>query len=153
MIFFSRVTYNDRMASLDLGSRRLSSLVKEEYLVGIEISHSKRPTGIRSLILKRLPTFLHEHNYAKMRVSLDWLQIESNFQVKVYGQTEVKTLPYGKLRLERNQEASAVAQWGPAQRIELMLLIMPRLIFMSKRGAHGAERDLLNIYQGGYVLR
>jgi len=107
---------------MDLGSRRLSSLVKEEYLVGTEISNSKRPTYIRSLILERLPIFLHEHNHAKMKVSLDWLQIESNFQVKVYGQIKVKrTLSYGKLRLERKQEASAVAQQGPAQRIELML--------------------------------
>jgi len=97
-------------------------LVKEEYIVGMEISDSKRPTSIRSLILERLPIFLHEHNHAKMKVSLDWLQIESNFQIKVYGQIKVKkTLSYGKLRLERKQEASAVAQRGPAQRIELML--------------------------------
>ena len=107
---------------MDLGSRRLSSLVKEEHLVGMEISNSKRSTYIRSLILERLPIFLHEHNHAKMKVSLDWLQIESNFQVKVYGQIKVKkTLSYGKLRLERKQEASAVAQRGPAQCIELML--------------------------------
>ena len=107
---------------MDLGSRRLSSLVKEEYLVRTEISNSKRPTYIRSLILERLPIFLHEHNHTKMKVSLDWLQIESNFQVKVYGQIKVKkTLSYGKLHLERRQEAWAVAQQGPAQRIELML--------------------------------
>jgi len=57
-----------------------------------------------------------------MKVSLDWLQMEANFQVKAYDQIKVKkTLSYGKLRLERKQEASAVAKWGPARRIELML--------------------------------
>ncbi|KXN90205.1 hypothetical protein AN958_04695 [Leucoagaricus sp. SymC.cos] len=107
---------------MELGSRRLSSLVKEEYLLGAEITQSKRSTTTRALILERLPIFLHEHNHARMKVSLDWLQAEMNFTVRSYGQIKVKkTLAYGKLHLERKQEASAVARRGVSQRIELML--------------------------------
>ncbi|KAF5351976.1 hypothetical protein D9756_007388 [Leucocoprinus leucothites] len=107
---------------MELGSRRLSSLVKEEYLLGVEVRNSKRASTTRSLILERLPIFLHEHNHARMKISLDWLQVEANFQVKAYGQIKVKkTLSYGKLHLERKQEASAVAKRGVSKRIELML--------------------------------
>lgn len=107
---------------MELGSRRLSSLVKEEYLLGVEIPSSRRANTTRTLILERLPIFLHEHNHARMKVSLDWLQAEANFQVRAYGQIKVKkALTYGKLRLERRQEASAVAQRGSLQRIELLL--------------------------------
>lgn len=57
-----------------------------------------------------------------MRVSLDWLQAENNFQVRAFGQIKVKkTLAYGKLQLERQQEASAAARRGASQRIELLL--------------------------------
>jgi hypothetical protein len=107
---------------IELGSRKLSSLVKEEHLLGREISMSKRAAATRSLILERLPIFLHEHNHARMKVSLDWLQVEANFQVKTYGYIKVKkTFTYGKLHLGREQEASAVARRGIAQRIELLL--------------------------------
>lgn len=107
---------------MELGSRRLSSLVKEEYLLGAEITPSRRAKNTRALILERLPIFLHEHNHARMKVSLDWLQVEANFQVRAYGQIKVKkTLTYGKLHLERRQEASAVAKRGVSQRIELLL--------------------------------
>ncbi|KAF9451267.1 hypothetical protein P691DRAFT_796992 [Macrolepiota fuliginosa MF-IS2] len=107
---------------IELGSRRLSSLVKEDYLLGPEITSSRRAINTRTLILERLPIFLHEHNHARMKVSLDWLQVETNFQVRTYGQIKVKkTLTNGKLHLERRQEASAVARRGVSQRIELLL--------------------------------
>jgi hypothetical protein len=106
----------------ELGSRRLSSLVKEEYILGAEITRSPRATTTRALILERLPIFLHEHNHARMKVSLDWLQVDANFQVRAYGQIKVKkTLSYGKLHLERKQEASAVARRGVSRCLELML--------------------------------
>ncbi len=107
---------------MELGSRRLSSLVKEEYLLGAPLHNSRRAINARTLILERLPIFLHEHNHARMRVSLDWLQAENNFQVRAYGHVKVKkTLLYGKLHLERQQEASAAAKRGTSQRIELLL--------------------------------
>lgn len=93
-----------------LGSRRLSSLVKEEYQTSAEIKQSKTATEIRTLILERLPLFLHEHSHARTRVSYTWLTSQVNFVVKTFGKLSVKkSLMFGDLRLSRQQEASAVA--------------------------------------------
>lgn len=103
-----------------LGSRRLSSLVKEEYQPSAEIKQSKIAADARALILERLPLFLHEHSHARTRVSYSWLTSTVNFVVKTYGKLSVtKSLTFGDLRLSRKQDASAVAQrignTGPIQ--------------------------------------
>ncbi|TFK44587.1 hypothetical protein BDQ12DRAFT_730629 [Crucibulum laeve] len=104
---------------LQLGSRRLSSLVKEEYHTSSELMTSKVGEETRSLILERLPLFLHEHNHARTRVSYSWLSSQSNFVVKTFGKLSVnKSLNFGDLRLSRNQDASAIAKrfgYGPIQ--------------------------------------
>ncbi|KNZ80421.1 Sacsin [Termitomyces sp. J132] len=93
-----------------LGSRRLSSLVKEEYQSSAEIKQSKIAAETRALILERLPLFLHEHSHARTRVSYTWLTSQVNFAVKTFGRLFVKkTLTFGDIRLSRQQEASAVA--------------------------------------------
>ncbi|KAG6862295.1 hypothetical protein C0995_015992 [Termitomyces sp. Mi166 len=93
-----------------LGSRRLSSLVKEEYQSSAEIKQSKIAAETRALILERLPLFLHEHSHARTRVSYTWLTSQVNFVVKTFGKLSVKkSLMFGDLRLSRQQEASAVA--------------------------------------------
>lgn len=94
-----------------LGSRRLSSLVKEEYQSSAEVKNSKIAVDTRALILERLPLFLHEHSHARTRVSYSWLTSTINFVVKTYGKLSVtKSLTFGDLRLSRKQDASAVAQ-------------------------------------------
>ncbi|KAG6829550.1 hypothetical protein H0H92_004219 [Tricholoma furcatifolium] len=94
-----------------MGSRRLSSLVKEEYQPSSEIKQSKIAAETRALILERLPLFLHEHSHARTRVSYTWLTSQVNFVVKTYGKISVKkSLTFGSLRLSRHQDASAVAQ-------------------------------------------
>ncbi|KAG6820876.1 hypothetical protein H0H93_010220 [Arthromyces matolae] len=103
-----------------LGSRRLSSLVKEEYQPSAEIKHSKISAETRALILERLPLFLHEHSHARTLVSYTWLTSQVNFVVKTYGKLSVtKSLTFGNLRLTRQQDASAVAlrkaNTGPIQ--------------------------------------
>ncbi|GLB37239.1 putative protein of unknown function (DUF3684) [Lyophyllum shimeji] len=102
-----------------LGSRRLSSLVKEEYQPSAEVKQSKVAADTRALILERLPLFLHEHSHARTRVSYSWLTSTVNFVVKTYGKlTVTKSLTFGDLRLSRKQDASAVAQrtgTGPIQ--------------------------------------
>ncbi|KAF8070283.1 hypothetical protein FPV67DRAFT_1486835 [Lyophyllum atratum] len=103
-----------------LGSRRLSSLVKEDYQPAVEVKHSKVAADTRALILERLPLFLHEHSHARTRVSYTWLTSTVNFVVKTYGKLSVtKSLTFGDLRLSRKQDASAVAQrtgnMGPIQ--------------------------------------
>ncbi|KAJ6495551.1 hypothetical protein C8R47DRAFT_1213045 [Mycena vitilis] len=94
-----------------LGSRRLSSLVKEEYKTSAEIKDSRTAVEIRALILQRLPLFLHEHTHARTRVTFNWLNSESNFIATSFGKLFVtKTLNFGELRKSRTQEASAVAK-------------------------------------------
>ncbi|KAG6908391.1 hypothetical protein DXG01_004820 [Tephrocybe rancida] len=93
-----------------LGSRRLSSLVKEEYHPSAEIKQPKVAAETRALILERLPLFLHEHTHARTRVSYTWLTSPVNFVVKTYGKLSVKkSLTFGDLRLVQQQDASAVA--------------------------------------------
>ncbi|KAF8972951.1 hypothetical protein BDZ97DRAFT_1778504 [Flammula alnicola] len=95
----------------NLGSPRLSKVVKEEYQTTGELHDSKAAMETRSLILERLPLFLHEHNHARTRVSFSWLSTNQNFAVKAFGKLGViKYLHYGQLNLSRKQDASAVAR-------------------------------------------
>ncbi|KAF5355265.1 hypothetical protein D9758_006047 [Tetrapyrgos nigripes] len=103
---------------LVLGSRRLSSIVKEEYRTTVEV-HDPRAEETRALILERLPLFLHEYTHAKTKVTYSWLNTDRNFVVKTFGKITVnKSLAYGDLRLSKSQDASAVAKrlgFGPMQ--------------------------------------
>ncbi|KAJ3549086.1 hypothetical protein NM688_g5219 [Phlebia brevispora] len=84
---------------MELGSRRLSSMIKEEHKTSGEIKTSKTAKDIRSLILERLPLFLHEHTHAKPRVPFSWLNNENNFVVRTFGKLVViKTLAYSDSR-------------------------------------------------------
>jgi hypothetical protein len=66
---------------------------------------------VRSLILERLPLFLHEHTHARTRVTFGWLNAGDHFAVKMFGKlTVTKTLSFGDVRLSRTQDASAVAK-------------------------------------------
>jgi Protein of unknown function (DUF3684) len=106
----------------ELGSRRLTSLIREDYKTASEIKNSKVATETRSLILERLPLFLHEHTHSRPRISYSWLTEEKNFLVKTFGKlTVTKSLNYGDVRLSRGQDSSAAARrlgYGP---IELWL--------------------------------
>src|SRR5262245_58045122 len=76
---------------------------------------------IRSLILERLPLFLHEHTHSRTRVPYSWLNDgkQSNFIVKAFGKLSVtKSLNYAGASLSRSQDASAAAKrigHGPIQ--------------------------------------
>ncbi|KAF8894925.1 hypothetical protein CPB84DRAFT_1816083 [Gymnopilus junonius] len=105
-----------------LGSPRLSQVVREEYQTTAELSDSKTATDTRSLILERLPLFLHEHTHARTRVSFSWLSADENFIVRAFGKLGVvKSLRYGLLNLSRKQDASAVAQRVRSGPIELWI--------------------------------
>lgn len=106
---------------MELGSRRLSTLVKEEYKTSSEVKGSKVASDIRELILQRLPLFLHEHTHSP-RDSYDWLKDEKNFIVRTFGKlTVTKSLSFGDARLSSAQEASAVATRVSHGAIELWL--------------------------------
>ncbi|EGO23675.1 hypothetical protein SERLADRAFT_416062 [Serpula lacrymans var. lacrymans S7.9] len=99
------------------GSKHLSATICEEYKTTSEIKNSKIATDVRSLILERLPLFLHVHTYTRTRISLGWLNNDKNFLVKIFGKlTVAKGLNFGEVRLTRTQDASAAAQrrgYGP----------------------------------------
>ena len=105
-----------------LGSHRLSQVVREEYQTTVELHDSKTAAETRSLILERLPLFLHEHTHARTRVSFSWLSADKNFVVRAFGKLGViKSLRYGHLNLSRKQDASAVAQRVGSGPIELWI--------------------------------
>ncbi|KAG9310114.1 hypothetical protein JVU11DRAFT_9726 [Chiua virens] len=105
-----------------LGCRRLSTVVREEYKVLNEISDTKTATAVRTLVLERLPLFLHEHTHARTKVSLSWLSGTSNFKVKVFAKLVVsKTLDVGHGKTTRTLDASAAAKRVGMGPIELWL--------------------------------
>ncbi|KIP09762.1 hypothetical protein PHLGIDRAFT_102310 [Phlebiopsis gigantea 11061_1 CR5-6] len=94
----------------ELGSRRLSTLVKDEYKMSSEVKHTRKAAEVRTLILERLPLFLHEHTHTQTRVPFSWLNQDQNFVVRAFGKlTVVKSLLYDQKRVVKNQDASAIA--------------------------------------------
>ncbi len=107
---------------LELGCRRLSSLMREDYQTRSEVVGSRKAAETRALILERLPLFLHEHTHTKTRVPHAWLNNEKNFVVKTFGKlTVTKTLQLGDKRASKSQDASAVARRIGRGPIELWL--------------------------------
>ncbi|KAI0670652.1 hypothetical protein C8Q78DRAFT_1037269 [Trametes maxima] len=107
---------------MELGCRRLSGLVREEYQTRSEVVGSRKAAETRALILERLPLFLHEHTHTKTRVSYSWLNDEKNFIVKTFNKlTVTKTLQFGDKRVSKSQDASAVARRINRGPIELWL--------------------------------
>ena len=107
---------------LELGSRLLSSLIKQEHRATSEIAGSAKAVEIRTLILERLPLFLHEHTHTAPRVKYNWLNDERHFVVRMHGKlTVVKTLQFGNIRATQTQESSALARRVGSGPIELLL--------------------------------
>ena len=74
------------------------------------------------MILERLPLFLHEHPQSLTEVSLNWLNKEKIFIIKVFGKLLVtKSLHHGDTCDSRSHEASAVAKREGNGPIELWL--------------------------------
>ncbi|KAI0646791.1 hypothetical protein C8Q79DRAFT_956470 [Trametes meyenii] len=107
---------------MELGCRRLSGLVREDYQTRSEVVGSRKAAETRALILERLPLFLHEHTHTKTRVSHSWLNNEKNFLVKTFNKlTVTKSLQFGDKRASKSQDASAVARRINRGPIELWL--------------------------------
>ncbi|KAJ7874669.1 hypothetical protein B0H14DRAFT_2717085 [Mycena olivaceomarginata] len=130
-----------------LGSRRLSSLVKEEYKTTAESKDRRTAADIRALILERLPLFLHEHTHAKTRVTYSWLNHEAHFIVTSFGKLSVtKTLNFGDLRTSRTQEASAVAKRTGSGPIHLWLAGNAQVDMYESEGSEEDEDTMARIY-------
>ncbi|KAH9946348.1 uncharacterized protein BXZ73DRAFT_86493 [Epithele typhae] len=107
---------------MELGCRRVSSTVREDYNTSGEVVGSRKAAETRGLILERLPLFLHEHTHTKTKVSYSWLNSDKNFIVKTFGKlTVTKTLDYREKKFSKSQDASAVARRINRGPIELWL--------------------------------
>ena len=94
-----------------LGSKRLSSLVYEDYRnVPSQNRSTKRAQDTRALVLERLPLFLHEHTHMKSLIKSDWLSQDDNFQVVMVNKLQLtRHLSHGR-GFSATQEASAAAK-------------------------------------------
>ncbi|KAG8744390.1 hypothetical protein FRC12_014812 [Ceratobasidium sp. 428] len=94
-----------------LGSKRLSALVYEEYRsVGSQNKSTKRAQDMRTLVLERLPLFLHEHTHMRCLIKPDWLAEGDHFQVFMVNKLQLtRNLSYGR-GFSATQEASAAAK-------------------------------------------
>ncbi|KIM45164.1 hypothetical protein M413DRAFT_428973 [Hebeloma cylindrosporum] len=107
---------------VQLGSSRLSRVVREEYQPTAELNDSKQAGETRTLILERLPLFLHEHTHTRTRVAFSWFSADRNFTVKAFGKLGVvKHLSHGQFNLSKKQDASAVARRSGTGPIELWI--------------------------------
>ncbi|PCH38307.1 hypothetical protein WOLCODRAFT_96891 [Wolfiporia cocos MD-104 SS10] len=105
-----------------LGARPLSSLVREDHRTGVEMKISQRTSSIRTLILERLPLFLHERTHTRPKISYSQLNNEKNFIVRSFGKiTIIKTLQFGNIRMTKSQDSSAVAKSSSRGPVELWL--------------------------------
>jgi hypothetical protein len=107
-----------------LGSPRLSSLIQEDYTKLDEVTNSDIATKMRSLVLERLPLFLHEHSHSQLRHSYDWFS--NHLTVKSFGILRVtKSLVYdGVSESLPEQPVFATAEWDERkENIELSLLV------------------------------
>ena len=105
-----------------LGCKRLSDLIREEYQTAQETYGHKAAQEVRSLILERLPLFLHEHTHATTRVSFTWLDNERNFVVKTFEKVTVtRSLNFAGVKSSKSIETSAIAMWEGRGAIQLWL--------------------------------
>ena len=105
-----------------LGCKRLSDLVREEYRTAQEIYGHKTAQDVRSLILERLPLFLHEHTHATTQVPFAWLNNEKNFIVRTFGKVTVtRSLNFAGARSFKSIETSAIARREGRGAIQLWL--------------------------------
>ena len=105
-----------------LGCKCLSNLVREDYRTAQEVYGHKTAQEIRSLILERLPLFLHEHTHATTRVSFTWLNNDRNFVVRTFGKiTVTRSLNFAGAKSYKSLETSAIARRENKGAIQLWL--------------------------------
>ena len=105
-----------------LGCKCLSDLVREDYRTAQEIYGHRTALEVRSLILERLPLFLHEHTHATTRVPYAWLNNDKNFVVRTFGKiTVTRSLNFAGAKSSKALETSAIARREGKSAIQLWL--------------------------------
>lgn len=135
-----------------LGSRRLSSLVKQDYRTSVEIPNAKPATELRRLILERLPLFLHEHTHAKTKISYSWMNSDGNFIVRSFGKLSVtKSISFGRMSDSQTQDASAVATRSGKGRLELWVAAHSQIDYYESVKSSIYLDAFLNPFQSGCI--
>ncbi|KAG8964407.1 hypothetical protein FRC03_001808 [Tulasnella sp. 419] len=111
----------------NLGSPRLTSLIKEEYQPqNVENSESRIATETRNLIIQRFPLLLHERNtHAKVR--MEWLSQGENFTVRGCQRLKLsRTLTFQGKSNSKAQEVSATAVMVSRLGITRLVLLLSK---------------------------
>lgn len=77
---------------------------------------------VRSLILQRLPLFLHEHTKPTTQVSYTWLSDEKKFVIRTFEKiTVMRNLSFAGVQVSKSVEASAITRKEDGSLVELCL--------------------------------
>jgi len=105
-----------------LGSERLGSLIREEHQTHQEIHGHKAAQNVQSLILERLPIFLHGNTGLILRVPLAELNNGRNFIIRTFSKVVVtRSINFAGARMSISFEASAVSMREGSYMIQLWL--------------------------------
>lgn len=105
-----------------MGCKPLSSIVQEKYLTTKEIHGHHLIQEVRSLILQRLPLFLHEHTKPTNQVSYAWLSDEKKFIIRTFEKiTVTRNLSFAGTQVSKSVEASAITRKESGNLVELCL--------------------------------
>ena len=87
-----------------------------------EIQGHKTAQEVRSLVLERLPLFLHEHTYVVPQVSMAWLNNERNFVVRTFRKViTTRSINFPGAMLSKSFLVSAVSRQKARGEIQLWL--------------------------------
>lgn len=105
-----------------LSCKRLSDLIQEKRQCKWENPQSKKAQEFWSLILERLPIFLHKYTHASAQVSIAWLNNEENFIVRAFKKiTVTRSVNIASSKPSISIEPSATAKWQGKGAIQLWL--------------------------------
>ena len=103
-----------------LGCELLSDLVQEEYKWTGETPWNGIALKVRSLVLERLPLFLHENTHQTTLFSLKWLNNDENFIVQSAEKVMItRSIDFAGAKLSLCDEVSAIAAREDEGRVEL----------------------------------
>ena len=106
-----------------LGCKRLSDLIREKHRWTRETPESKKAQEIRSLVLERLPLFLHEYIHASAQVPFTWLNNRENFIVRTFKKiTVTRSINIAGAKPSISIEPSATAKRGADGAVQLWLI-------------------------------
>ena len=103
-----------------LGCELLSDVVEEEYEWTGETPSSEIARKVRSLVLERLPLFLHENTHQTTLFSFKWLNNDENFIVQSAEKVTItRSIDFAGAKLSISDGVSAIAMREDEGSVEL----------------------------------